>query len=175
MSKYSIQFKRAAIQAFLKRGRGYRYIAAQFQIDPSLLRRWVEAYRLHREASFEKPCGHYTAEFKHAVLHHKWREQLSLRATAAFFNLGNSTLVRRWEEQYYSDKSHVRNASTSITAMPKTPRKPVEQPSMPLEELTRAQLIERLRQLEVENAYLKKLEELDQEKARMRQARKKPG
>jgi transposase len=177
MSKYSTQFKQAAIQAFLKRGRGYRHVAAQFHMDPSLLRRWVTAYRLHGEACFDTPGGHYAVEFKHNVLHHKWREQLSLRATAALFNLGSSTLVRRWEEQYYSDTAHVRNSSKemSITAMPKTPRKPVEQPSRPLEELTQAQLIARLRQLEAENAYLKKLEELDEEKARMRQARKKPG
>jgi transposase len=133
MSKYSTSFKQAAVQAFLKRGRGYRYIAAQFQMDPSLLRRWVASYQLHGQASFDKPSGQYSAEFKRNVLHHKWRKQLSLRATAALFNLGNSTLVRRWEEQYYSDKVHVRtsNAQMSITAMPKTPRTPVDKPSPP--------------------------------------------
>ncbi|RRV73647.1 transposase, partial [Pseudomonas sp. p99-361] len=32
MSKYTRQFKLSAIQAFLQRGIGYRFIAAQFQM-----------------------------------------------------------------------------------------------------------------------------------------------
>jgi len=46
---------------------------------------------------------------------------------------------------------------------------------MPIEEHTRAQLLTRLAQLEAENAYLKKLEELDEEKARKKIAKQKPG
>ncbi|MNG38473.1 hypothetical protein D3C84_1262010 [compost metagenome] len=59
--------------------------------------------------------------------------------------------------------------------MPKAPRKPEDTSSTPIEELSRAQLLSRLAQLEAENAYLKKLEELDEEKARMKIAKKKPG
>jgi transposase len=177
MSKYSKQFKLSAIQAFLDRGRGFRHIAAQFQIDPTLLRRWVEAYRVHGEASLNKPGGHYSVEFKLGVIHRKLRDNLSLRATAALFNLGNSTLVRRWQEQYYSggSQSLSNRKEMLVTAMRKAPRKPVETASKPIEELTRAELLERLAMLEVENAYLKKLEELDEEKARLKIARKKPG
>ncbi|MFG0684861.1 transposase, partial [Pseudomonas sp. WSY_20] len=102
MRRYSKQFKLSAIQAFLDRGYGFRHVAAQFQMDPTLLRRWVAAYRTHGQASLEKTGRHYSAEFKLAILHHKWREDLSLRATSALYNLGNSTLVRSWEEQYYS-------------------------------------------------------------------------
>ncbi|WP_085985485.1 IS3 family transposase [Pseudomonas putida] len=160
MSKYSKQFKLSAIQAFLDRGRGFRHIAAQFQIDPTLLRRWVEAYRVHGEASLNKPGGHYSVEFKLGVIHRKLRDNLSLRATAALFNLGNSTLVRRWQEQYYSggSQSLSNRKEMLVTAMRKAPRKPVETASKPIEELTRAELLERLAMLEVENAYLKKLE-----------------
>lgn len=177
MSKYSKQFKLSAIEAFLDRGQGFRHIAAQFQIDPTLLRRWVEAYRVHGEASLEKPGGQYSVEFKLNVIHRKLRENLSFRATAALFNLGNSTLVRSWEEQYYSGgrQSLSPRKEMLVTTMRKAPRKPVETVSKPIEELTRAELLERLAQLEVENAYLKKLEELDEERARLKTTRKKPG
>nr|WP_260441039.1 IS3 family transposase [Pseudomonas putida] len=160
MSKYSTQFKQSAIQAFLKRGRGFRHIAALFQIDPTLLRRWVMSYQLHGEASFEKPGGHYSSEFKLSVLYRMWREKLSLRATAALFNLGNSSQVRRWEEQYYSGGFQALSSSKKILVnpMPKAPRKPEETAPKPIEELTHAELLKRLRQLEAENAYLKKLE-----------------
>ncbi|NMY82284.1 transposase, partial [Pseudomonas rhodesiae] len=68
MSKYTTQFKLSAITAFLERGRGFRRIAAQFQMDPTLLRRWVEAYRLHGEASLSSAGGRYSALFKFSVL-----------------------------------------------------------------------------------------------------------
>ncbi|MBF8661119.1 transposase [Pseudomonas putida] len=177
MRKYSKQFKLSAIQAFLDRGYGFRHVAAQFQMDPTLLRRWVVAYRTHGQASLEKTGRHYSAEFKLAVLHHKWREDLSLRATSGLYNLGNSTLVRSWEEQYYSGGHQPRppRKEPVITAMPKAPRKSEDVSSMPTEQLTREQLLTRLAQLEAENAYLKKLEELDEKKARKKIARKKPG
>jgi len=178
MSKYSKQFKLSAIQAFLDRGRGFRHIAAQFQMDPTLLRRWVAAYQLHGEASLEKPGGQYTSEFKLSVLYRMWREKLSLRATAALFNLGNSTLVRNWEQQYYSNGTQAlcsNHEKSALTMSKKASRKSVAPPSVPAEELTREQLLDRLETLETENAYLKKLEELEQEKARLRNARKKPG
>src|SRR5476651_1728679 len=68
MSKYTTQFKLSAITAFLERGRGFRHIAARFQMDPTLLRRWVEAYRLHGEASLSSTGGRYSALFKFSVL-----------------------------------------------------------------------------------------------------------
>lgn len=175
MSKYSTAFKQSAVQAFLQRGRGFRHIAAQFQLDPTLLRRWVMSYQFHGEASFAKPGGHYSREFKLSVLYRMWRDKLSLRATAALFNLGNSTQVRRWEEQYYSGGIYALSSSKEMlaNAMPKAPRKSEE--LKPIEELTHAELLKRFRQLEAENAYLKKLEELDEEKARLKRARKKPG
>lgn len=84
MSKYTTQFKLSAITAFLERGRGFRRIAAQFQMDPTLLRRWVEAYRLHGEASLSSAGGRYSALFKFSVLQRMWRDSLSLRRAARF-------------------------------------------------------------------------------------------
>ncbi|MDN6863509.1 transposase, partial [Pseudomonas rhodesiae] len=98
MSKYTTQFKLSAITAFLERGRGFRRIAAQFQMDPTLLRRWVEAYRLHGEASLSSAGGRYSALFKFSVLQRMWRDSLSLRRAAALFNLGDSTQVGRWQQ-----------------------------------------------------------------------------
>ncbi|WP_163004632.1 helix-turn-helix domain-containing protein, partial [Pseudomonas viridiflava] len=90
------QFKLSVITAFLERGRGFRFIAEQFQLDPTLLRRWVEAYRLHGDASLQARPISYSAEFKLAVLQQMWRENLSFRRVAAVFNLGNSTQVGIW-------------------------------------------------------------------------------
>ncbi|WP_143502012.1 helix-turn-helix domain-containing protein, partial [Pseudomonas sp. Irchel 3E13] len=60
MTTYSKQFKLSAIQAFINRGRGFRHVANQFQIDPTLLRRWVVAYQHHGEASFKRSRRHHS-------------------------------------------------------------------------------------------------------------------
>lgn len=91
MSKYTTQFKLSAITVFLERGRGFRHIAAQFQMDPTLLRRWGEAYRLHVEARLILAGERYSALFKFSVLQRMWLDSLSLHRAAAPFNLSDST------------------------------------------------------------------------------------
>lgn len=181
MSKYTKQLKLSAIQAFLERGNGYRAIANQFQIDPALLRRWVDAYRLHGEASLQIQGKDHRSEFKLSVLEHMWRDKLSLRQTAAFFNLGNSSQIGTWQSRYYSGgiEALATRKKGPYSVMPKPPSKPVK-PSddVPVsdEDLSHAQLLEKLRWAQMEIAYLKKLKELREEKARQKQAgKKRPG
>lgn len=181
MSKYTKQFKLSAIHALLERGGGFRFIANQFQIDPSLLRRWVQAYRLHGEASLECRGSHHSLEFKLSVLERMRRDKLSLRQTAAIFNLGNSSQIGTWQSRYYSDgiKALATGKKGPYNIMPKPPSKPSRPTDAPLvndEDLSHAELLEKLRWAQMEIAYLKKLKELREEKARLKQAgKKKPG
>ncbi|MBC3366563.1 IS3 family transposase [Pseudomonas sp. SWRI154] len=158
MSKYTSQFKLSAITAFLERGRGFRFVAAQFQMDPTLLRRWVEAYRLHGDASLQVRSRVYSPEFKLGVLQRMWQDKLSLRRVAALFNLGNSSQVGRWQQQYYSGGFEALVAGKGLnTAMPLPPDKIPDPTSPSDDDLSHAQLLIKLRKLQVENAWLKKL------------------
>lgn len=177
MTKYSKQFKLSAIEAFLNRGRGFRHVANQFQMDPTLLRRWVVAYQQHGEASLERRQKHYSAEFKITLLHRMINDRLSQRAAAALFNLGNSSQLGGWLREYYSDErlAHSPANKRSPCTMSKSPTKPKQPPAVRNEDLSPAELLEKVRMLEAENAYLKKLEELEEAKLRRSQAaRKKP-
>src|SRR5471032_3173668 len=163
MSKYTTQFKLSAITTFLERGKGFRHVANQFQMDPTLLRRWVEAYRLHGEASLKRSGKHHSPMFKLSVLQHMRRESLSLRRVAALFNLGNSSLVGRWQQQYYSDaiEALAPGEEGLNTAMPKPPTKPRKTATaFTDEERAHKALLDELQYLRMENAYLKKLGEL---------------
>lgn len=178
MSKYTTHFKLSAIAAFLERGRGFRYIASQFQMDPTLLRRWVDAYRIHGEASLSVCRKTHSLEFKLSVLQRMWRESLSLRRVAALFNLGNSSQVGRWQMQYYSGgiEALASGKKGPYTVMPKPPAKP-RKTAAPLTEEERAHkaLLDELQYLRMENAYLKKLEELGEAVMRReKEAKKKP-
>lgn len=175
MSKYTTQFKLSVITAFLERGRGFRFIAEQFQLDPTLLRRWVEAYRLHGDASLQARLISYSAEFKLAVLQQMWRENLSFRRVAAVFNLGNSTQVGIWQQQYYSGGfealESARKGPPAVMTLP--PAKPSAPETTSDEDLSHAELLLKLRKLQVENAWLKKLKEHREEKKRQEEAAKK--
>jgi transposase len=173
MGKYSKQFKLSAITAFRERGGGLRHIAAQFQMDPTLLRRWVAAYQLHGEVSLQERRGVvYSPEFKLSVLQRMWRDQLSFRQAAAIFNLGSSTQVGIWQNQYYSGGFEALGSGKKgpCAAMPKPPAKPSEPSPTNDEDLSHAELLVKLRKLQVENAWLKKLKEYREEKKRQEKA-----
>lgn len=177
MGKYSKHFKLTAIMAFLDRGRGFRHIAARFGMDPTLLRRWVMAYKLHGEASLQgrRPGDSYSAEFKLSVLQHLWAHRLSYRQVAAVFNLGSATQVGIWQQRYYSGgiEALTPGHQGSPTPMPKQPHPSV--PPLKDEDLSHAELLAKLRRAEVEIAYLKKLKEYREQQRRQAQAaRKKP-
>lgn len=177
MGKYSIQFKLSAVRAYLERTLGLRCIAEQFQIDPTLLRRWVAGFQLHGEASLQRSRRYWSADFKRSVIHHMWRNQLSFRQAAAVFNLGNSTQIGIWEKQYYSGgfQGLVSGSKRVKKPMPKLPATTSQSSPTNDEDLSHAELLAKLRKLQVENAVLKKLKELREEKKRQAQvARKKP-
>lgn len=178
MSKYTTQFKLCAITAFLERGRGFRHVAARFNMDPTLLRRWVQAYQLHGEASLINRRERYSPLFKFSVLQRMWRDSLSLRRVAALFNLGDSSQVGRWQQQYYSGgiEALASGKKGLNIAMPKPPAKP-RKTAVPLTDEERAHkaLLDELQYLRMENAYLKKLAELDEAAMRRKkEAKKKP-
>ncbi|WP_425929056.1 IS3 family transposase [Pseudomonas sp. NyZ201] len=158
MTKYSKQFKLSAIEAFLKRGRGFRHVANQFQIDPTLLRRWVVAYQQHGRSSLEHRHQRHSAEFKITVLHRMLNDRLSQRAAAALFNLGNSSQLGRWLRQYYSDglANQLSVEKSSTRTMPKPSAKSSKPAAVRNEDLSPKELLEKVRMLEAENAYPKK-------------------
>ncbi|MFL1559557.1 hypothetical protein ACI77K_30380, partial [Pseudomonas sp. O11] len=97
---------------------------------------------------------------------------------AALFNLGNSSQVGRWQQQYYSGGIEALESGKkgSITAMPKPPSKP-RKTTTPLTDaqLAHKALLDELQYLRMENAYLKKLGELGEAVMRReREAKKKP-
>lgn len=178
MDKYTTQFKLTVIQAFLERGRGFRHIGARFGVDPTLLRRWVAAFRLHGEVGVagRRKNGSHSAAFKLLVLQRLWADSLSFRQAAAVFNLGSASQVGIWQQQYYSGgfEALAPGQKGSLRPMPKP--KPKQPAPLDLEALSHTELLRAFRKLEAENAYLKKLKEWQESQEAQAQAtRKKPG
>ena len=99
--KYTEQFKLAAITAYLEGSDGFRKVAQHFNIDFSLLRRWVASYKARSTISSIPHSQRYHIDFKRRVVQHMREHRLSLRQTAAHFGLGQSSRIGIWEDQYY--------------------------------------------------------------------------
>jgi len=162
MSKYDTQFKLAVVQDYLK-NRGERRIARLYDVNPKYVTKWALAYQAHGLASLEpRKYRQYTTAFKLEVLQYMRDHQVSVSPTAAHFNIASPSTIVVWQRLYNEG---------GITALqPKSKGAPLQfKPkdirallAKPLTDLTHEELLRRAQYLEVENAYLKKLEALAQ-------------
>jgi transposase len=163
MAKYSYELKLSVVQHYLQDKDGYRSTSYQFQVDNSAVRKWVALYKLHgAEALKKKPNANYSPAFKRSVIEHMRAHMLSIKQTAAHFNIPAFSSVTAWEKLYDTGKiatPTVRRGRPK--AMAKTPPPP---PEKPLEEMSHQELMAEVRYLRTEHAYLKKLDALIQRK-----------
>lgn len=161
MGKYSTQFKITVVKDYLSGIEGFRKVARRHGIDFSLLRRWVATYQSLGAAGFSSRGHHYSPAFKLSVIECRREQQLSLREVAARFGLGYSSCVGIWERQYYSGGLPALRASKrmrNITMSEKPSAHEVHAQDGDSKSLE--QLRAEIEYLRVENAYLKKLEEV---------------
>ena len=164
MSKYSTEFKLQVVQEYLKSG-GKKRVAHLYGVHPSDVHKWTLAYRTHGLSSLQKRAlQHYTPEFKLSVLQYMKANQVSIRPTAAHFDIAAPSSIATWQKLYNE------GGITALEPKPKG-RPPMSKPSeikallaKPLTSLTHEELLRKAQYLEVENAYLKKLEALAQQK-----------
>ncbi|WP_148253403.1 helix-turn-helix domain-containing protein [Aidingimonas lacisalsi] len=123
-----------------------------------------DSYRQHGVEGLRKKYRHQSAAFQLLVLERMRREGLSYRQTAALFDIREDGAIGRWERQYHS-------GGLAALAPTRQGRRPMPQkpPSPPPEsrsddERSQEELLEELAYLRAENAYLKKLDALAQEK-----------
>lgn len=168
--KYTRDFKLGAIQRFMSGSAGYKRTARQLGIAPSMLRRWVAHFRLHGEDSLVRGRHEYTSDFKRSVLQHMWDNALSLRQTAAHFNIPNSTTINQWV-RWYKRQTEEATSATVPPLMITPPPNPGTTQSKD-DERSREELLTELQHLRMENAYLKKLKALVDAKSATSKKRK---
>nr|WP_241494983.1 IS3 family transposase [Pseudomonas mediterranea] len=170
MSKFSLQFKITVIEAYINGNEGFRKVAHRYLIDYSLLRRWVATYQARGSAGLQSHGRHYSTAFKRSVIRCMQKGQLSHREVAARFGLGQSSQVGIWEQQYYSGglPAQIVPMRKKAVVMPK--KVPAPDHSQPVDDdsKSREQLKAELEYLRMENAYLKKLEEIREVSKRSR-------
>ena len=158
-SKYDLDFKLKLVKEVLVKKKGVRILALEAGIGSELLRRWVRFYELYGDSGLVRESNRrYDLDFKLNVLQAIDKEGLSLKEAARRFNIAAESSILNWQRLYRENgilglKNKARGRPPH---MDKPQKKKREKKPLTREE----ELLEELKYLRAENAYLKKLEAL---------------
>lgn len=164
--KYTFEMKLAAVRAYLDGGHSFKYIARQHHCPDPSLRAWVCAYGFHGESALYPSRRTYSDDFRQMVVQTLLRDPLSVRMTAARFNIPDHKTVSNWARRAASGQLKPKSRKEKHMV-----RKPPHR-GKPPEEMTPEQLVDEVLYLRAEKDYLEKLDALMKEKAQ--KGKKKP-
>lgn len=158
--------KLAIVQGFNSDNISQNEYASQMCVTRAQFQFWLKLYELHGEEAFQNAYTNYPVPFKLNVLNYMVQTGASLMDTAALFKIPSYTMVYTWQKQIESGglealepkpKGRPSMKKESKIELKKQPKQ------APIEGSPEA-LLARIKQLEMENEYLKKLNALVQEK-----------
>ena len=169
MGKYSSELKLEVVNYYLK-GNGYEATAKHFGIPAfDTVRKWVKKYEEHGvKGLLKNQKTSYSGEFKQNVIEYMHTNHLSYQETAIHFNIAGAEVINRWERIYYEEGPQAlyeerRGRNKNMSSKPRKKK---------LSKENEEDLIEEVQRLRMENAYLKKLQALVQERTKPKQSKK---
>ncbi len=169
MSKYSRALKCSIAKQYLQGGSSSEELSRLHSIPSRQIRYWAQVFNVHGSQAFMPNGFAKNAQTKLQALKHMWTNGWSVGHTSAVLNFSSPGTLSVWLKQY--DKYGIQGLERSRgrPAMSKPPFiKDKSDDEKSLEELK-----EELAYLRAENAVLKKLEELEQEKRRRTKKKRK--
>ena len=167
MTKYNSLFKQQVIEFYLQNGKNRSLTRKHFQLAETTLERWIKQFN-HNGINGLAILGkkqNYSPEFKLNVVQAVKNGQFSAESACLYFGIANSGVVSQWLQAF--EKQGIngllpkpKGRSTMKPKYPKMPPKPKTE-----EERLKYRILE----LEAENAILKKLQELNQQKMQKKQ------
>lgn len=170
MSKYSNEFKLEVVKYCIEEKHSRNGAAKKFNIPSStIIKEWIKKYKEHgTEGLIKQQKSSYSGEFKQNVIEYMHSNHLSATETAVHFRLGSTRVVLKWERIYYEEEPQGlyierRGRNKNMSSKPRKKKLSKE-----MEE----DLIAENQRLKMENAYLKKLQALIQERTKPKQEKK---
>ena len=162
MSKYTVEVKLQAVERYLTGNESYKTIAESIGAAKSQVITWVKLFEAQGEKGFKKGYTSYSSGFKLDVLNFMNETGASFRETASTFNITSPSTVYRWEQLLKSKGlDALEPKKKGRPSMKKETKKIESQKSISAEGSIEA-LQAKIERLEMENAYLKKLNALVQ-------------
>ncbi|KEK22723.1 hypothetical protein BAGA_16545 [Bacillus gaemokensis] len=158
MTKFSSKEKIQAVRRYLEGAESGKTIAKSIGVASCIFYEWTRRYESYGEKAFEQRYISYTTRYKLDVLHYMNEQGTSIRETAAIFNIPSYETLRKWKIAYETGGlDALQSKKKGRPSMKDKKTKTVVEGSI---EALQAEN-ERLR---MENAYLKKLNALVQNK-----------
>lgn len=163
MPYYSLEVKLKAIHRYQNGAEGIRSIAKSIGINYEVLRMWIRQYEYHGEKAFQKSYTAYSMAYKLDVLKYMNDNGTSPNEAAVIFNISSPGVIREWRSLFNKhgiDALIPKKKGRHCMTDKDNKRLKKQEPAEGSVEALRAE-VERLR---MENAYLKKLNALVQNK-----------
>ncbi len=161
MSKYTTEFKLKIVEHYLQTNCSKKSLARKFKVSRSDVQKWIAFYENQGEAGLVSTYTNYTEEFKLDVLNFVIETGTSLIETAAVFNIPAPSTILRWKKLLEKQGIRALQSKNGASIYEKDTKK-----TQPVEGSQEALLAE-IERLRMENAYLKKLNALVQEKEKL--------
>lgn len=170
MAKYTSEYKLKVVKSVLEDEISTLEAAKKYHVNKSDVQKWVAAYQIHGIKAIEKQRISYPGQFKQEVIEDMQKNKLSLRETAAKYNLGGHNVVAEWERIYLEEGPQglyvERRGRANSIFKTKAGRPPK------LDKKLEEDLIAENQRLRMENEYLKKLNALVQERKKSEKKKK---
>ncbi len=157
MSKYTVDDKLKAVERYLTSKESYQTIAESMGTVKSSVITWVKLFEAQGIEGFNKDYTSYSSQFKLDVLNFMNETGASLRETASTFNISSPGTIYKWDQLLKTEGlGALEPKKKGRPSMKKKTNK-----LAPTEGSVEA-LQAKIERLEMENAYLKKLNTLVQ-------------
>jgi len=170
MSKYNRALKCSIAKQYLQGESSSEELSRLHSIPSRQIRYWAQVFGIHGSESFTPNGFAKNAQTKLQALKHMWTNGWSVGHTSAVLNFSSPGTLSVWLKQYELYGIQGLERSRERPAMSK--KHPFIQQKSD-DEKTLEELKEELAYLRAENAVLKKLEELEQEKHRRTKKKRK--
>lgn len=162
MAKFTAEDKLQAVKRFLNGSESSHEIAKSIGTDNKAILKWVKQYEYNGIEAFVKRYTNYNQQFKLDVLNYMIEHGTSLIETAAIFKVAAPSAISSWRKQFEAQGlDALQSKKKGRLSMKKESN---QQPKQEPIEGSREALEARIKQLEMENEYLKKLNALVQNK-----------
>ncbi len=160
--KHTFEDRLLAVQKVLNEHVSVREASKIIGADHMQVKYWVSMYERYGESGLRMRNFSYSGEFKTKVIEDMYKNRLTLYDTALKYGIPSPSTVLSWKRLYDSHGSAVLYKDSKMWQETMKSRKKVKQEKT-LDPQTKA-LLKEVEYLKAENAYLKKLQALVQER-----------
>jgi len=167
MAKYSYEQRMQAVLDVIEKHMSYKSVGRQLGCGDAPIHRWVKRFEQFGVEGLLLNHGTYTGEFKQHVVEYMQENHLSIFETATLFGVPTDVTVGKWERIYYEEGPQAlyrdNRGRKKNMASDKVKKEDLNKETK-LNKETEEDLIAENQRLRMENAYLKKLNALVQER-----------